>query len=465
MVAGRSLGPDRVAAAVGLAGIGAHRIPGGVGGLGPPHAEEHLDVRRARRSRDALQAHAGDGEAVVVVEGEVGEREGCHRGVGVELPGLLRNHPAAGVEGVDRPAGEVLVEIGQQRLDVRVRAGGVEASAGRVLNELRAAGHRGACGGRETRRRREHAQILAEPGHIDTVRMPGIGHDVREVGRRASGEEELGRRRERLAEHGHPCVDGSRRLARRRERAEWVGEQHVVGEQDLLRDAGVVALVVDVRRRRGQSGRHALEGDGRQRWPCPADDVETEAVERNEEPVGVGPATVDDVGDLVPAPIVLGADEAERADRPGIVDVRAGDGRHPVGRVGGGEQAGEVGERVGVVTGQVLVDALEAGPTDHVAAGVDPRRLGDDVWDRRELELVEQVVEERHAGAGRRTIAGERLDTADVVLARAVVGSCRGPAVRTRGVEFGGRRVAGRQRGVEPRRRCVVHQPGRAQAL
>ena len=221
----------------------------------------------------------------------------------------------------------------------------------------------------------------------------------------------------------------------------------------------------DVRQRRRQTRRHALERDGGNRRRRRAQHVEAEAVEGEEEAVRIGPALADDVGDLVLAPDVLGADVAKAAERPGIVDVRPRNVRDLIGRIGDGEQAREIRKRIGIVARQVFVNALQARAADHVVAGIDARRSGNDLRDRGELELVEQIIEERHAAAGRRTVAGPRLDAADIVLSRTVVRARRRSSELAGGVEFRRGWVACRQRGVEPGRRRAVHQPGRAQPL
>src|SRR5208337_1801041 len=136
------------------------------------------------------------------------------------------------------------------------------------------------------------------------------------------------------------------------------------GEQDLLGNVWVVALMEDVRPRRRQTRRYALERDGGNRRRRRAQHVEAEAVEGEEEAVRIGPALADDVGDLVLAPDVLGADVAKAAERPGIVDVRPRNVRDLIGRIRDGEQAREIRKRIGIVARQVLVNALQARAAD-----------------------------------------------------------------------------------------------------
>ena len=104
----------------------------------------------------------------------------------------------------------------------------------------------------------------------------------------------------------------------------------------------------------------AAEGNGRDGRAHAADDVQAEAVERQVEAIRVGPSLADDVVDLVLAPGVLGADEAQRAQRPGIVRIRPRDGRDLVRRIGRGQQAREIGKRIGRVAREVPIDAAQA---------------------------------------------------------------------------------------------------------
>ena len=104
VIVGRCLRPDRVASAVGLARIGGNRIPAGVGRLGSPQAEEHLDVRRARRPRDALQAHPGNGEAVVVVAAPLTVVNGVTEESASSWPSCCGITPLAGANGSVDPS-------------------------------------------------------------------------------------------------------------------------------------------------------------------------------------------------------------------------------------------------------------------------------------------------------------------------------------------------------------------------
>ena len=165
----------------------------------------------------------------------------------------------------------------------------------------------------------------------------------------------------------------------------------------------------------------------------------------------------DDVADLVLAPLVLGAGEAQRAERPRVVWVRPRNRGDLIGREGVRQKPGEVGKRVRRVAGEVLVDAPEARAVVGSAARIEAWGRGDDPRDR-EPKLVIEVVDEEHRASRSRPVARPVQGRIDVVDARAVVVALRCAGLVVVAGRLG---VARRQRAVEPR----VAASGRSERL